>query len=176
VAVKYAVWSRNPDVQQDSVYATPYLEKELLVRFNPDLINPAFVDNPDLTFDRLGNLIPASVISAMNQQVGSGIDFATVMVEKVHKRMTRADSISTSHLFDIWASCVRCGTTCVAMDSLGSGRACREIHAAPDRKGRTSQQMAQSKSFAADTKPLICCQITRCEARHRKQRSQDCWH
>jgi subtilisin family serine protease len=96
VALKYAVWSRSPDVQQDSVYATPYLENELLVRFNPDLINPAFVDNPDLTFDRLGNLIPASVISAMNQQVGSGIDFATVMVEKVHKRMTRADSMSIS--------------------------------------------------------------------------------
>lgn len=96
VALKYAVWSRSPDVQQDNAYATPYLEDELLVRFNPDLINPTFVDNPDLTFDRLSNLIPASVISAMNQKVGSGIDFATVMVEKVHKRMTRADSISIS--------------------------------------------------------------------------------
>jgi subtilisin family serine protease len=32
----------------------------------------------------------------MNQKVGSTIDFAIVMVEKVHKRMTRADSISLS--------------------------------------------------------------------------------
>lgn len=89
-------WDRIKEVYDDTTYSAPYIENEIVVRFNPDLLSVSFVDNPRIQFDYLGNLIPDSVITAMNQKVGGGIDFATAMVEKVHKRMTTADTISIS--------------------------------------------------------------------------------
>ena len=96
IAVKFTIWSRTPDIYEGGPGDPAYIENELLVRFNPELIDPAFVDNPELTFGQLGELIPSHVITAMNQATASGFDFSSVMVEKVHKRMTRADSVSIS--------------------------------------------------------------------------------
>lgn len=96
--LKYTSWKRYQGILMDSLNNPSHIQNEIVVRFSPNIVNLDFVDNKELLYARLEDIIPDSVILLMNEKVDNYYDFHTVRVEKIYKRMTTADSISISRL------------------------------------------------------------------------------
>lgn len=85
-----------------------YRANELIVRFNPDIISPLFVNNRDVIFTELQYIIPDSVLLLMNSKTGLPLDRAKV--SKIFKQLTTADSLSitregdTIYMPKFWSS------------------------------------------------------------------------
>jgi hypothetical protein len=70
-----------------------HFAKEVLVRFAPDLTNTAFIDNKNLRFGKVSQVLNnASVIAEINQEI-SASNFGDWTLIKVHPNMTTADSV-----------------------------------------------------------------------------------
>lgn len=92
VTLCYQQWY-VPQVIVSDINNNPlYRAKELLIRFNPSLVNPAFVNNRDWQFANISDVIPDSVVNIMSAK--TGVDFSKARIGKVFKQLTLADSLS----------------------------------------------------------------------------------
>ncbi len=71
-----------------------FIDNQILVRFNPDYINTANVDNTNKRIGFLNTFVSSSAISAISSLVGFNI--GNLPCYKVHPRLTTSDTISTS--------------------------------------------------------------------------------
>lgn len=72
---------------------TKYIKNEVIVKFDPSIINPLFSDNIDLQYAPVENVLPSSLISLIEQALGLESPSNLVLI-KVYDWMTLSDSIS----------------------------------------------------------------------------------
>lgn len=94
--VKYATFENPGNVVFDSLNQPMYMTEQLIVKFNPAIVNTNFVDNTEKVFGVLNEVIPDSVITNIEQK--TGISLRKSKISKIFLRMTTADSISISRL------------------------------------------------------------------------------
>lgn len=77
----------------DTSFGMNYCTGQLIVRFNPDIVNTDFVNSIDKQYAPIDTVIPDSIISLMSSE--TGYDFSRdVIAVKVFPRTTLDDSIS----------------------------------------------------------------------------------
>ncbi len=93
--VRYDVYVNNAAALLDSLGNPTLLEDQVIIRFMPGIADTSFTDNKDRQFTLLSDLVPDTIAAAMMAALGLQTEDAersTMM--KIHKRYTRADSIS----------------------------------------------------------------------------------
>ena len=94
--IKYSYFDK-PGTTVYTTDSTPwYRSNQLIIKFRPSVVNTAFVDNKDVEFAALGEVVSAATITAMNNKLG--IDCSRLAVMKIMRHMTPADTISISRL------------------------------------------------------------------------------
>ncbi len=94
--VKYSTFVNPINVVLDSLGNPMYISEQIIVKFVPSFVNTGFVDNKDKLFDMLNEVVPDSIVVAMEQK--TGISLRKSKAEKIFTRLTTADSISISRL------------------------------------------------------------------------------
>ncbi|MEZ4721272.1 MAG: S8 family serine peptidase [Flavobacteriales bacterium] len=88
-------WTENDMTPVLDSNAKPlFVGDELLIRFNPDSMDVEFVNNRNLEYGELYDIVSPAVITAMNQYVS--FDFGRQTAFKIFRSITVADSITTS--------------------------------------------------------------------------------
>ncbi|MCW5899230.1 MAG: S8 family serine peptidase [Flavobacteriales bacterium] len=94
--IKYDVYTKDHDAVLDSLGNPLYLDREVIVKFRPHLLDTAFVDNKNMQHTTLDKLVPDSVAGAIAAKLG--VAASRLRVVKTFLTWTRADSISVSRL------------------------------------------------------------------------------
>lgn len=100
VTIKYSYSTRPSDIISDTISNIYYKNNQLLIWFNPEVVDKNFIDNRELEFSLLHEVIHDSIRFEMFTK--SGVDFweTPLKVFKLMTHMTSADSISISRLGD----------------------------------------------------------------------------
>ncbi|HAD11294.1 MAG TPA: hypothetical protein DCF33_02530 [Saprospirales bacterium] len=90
-----------------------HTSNELIVRFNPEIVNTSFVNNLALEFGKISDVVQnSSAITAIDSTITAGGTFSDWDVLKIYKTRTTADSLMTTfdgrvlQLPSYWASFV----------------------------------------------------------------------
>ncbi len=96
VTVKYAQLTHDLIIQYDTLDNPLYPKNELIIRFDPTLINTAAIDNKAKRFGPLSDFVDSAFLNRMNQKTET--DFSSKIAIKIYTNMTTADTITTSRL------------------------------------------------------------------------------
>lgn len=111
LTIKYEYWDRDLEPIEDEVNNITYLENQVILKFNPDLVDIDFVNNRQRVYDNLENIIPDSVYDAIIPLIEGEGQF-TARAVKVYKRLTANDTLSITRQGDtipippFWATLV----------------------------------------------------------------------
>lgn len=138
VTLKYATINRLDEIVLDSTGNPSHRAKEVIVRFDPSALLMSKINKRDVVFGRVNEFVKSSVVTQMENKLGTGGSLATAPMYKVFKRLIPNDSISISRsgktlkMPDFWATFVlqlpdnasRSGLTAIAaadsLNQLGS--------------------------------------------------------
>lgn len=77
-----------------------HFDKQLIVKFKPQLLDLSFVDNKGLIFGDLYDILPSSVVEDIERDLNIDLSKDEIIIEKIYKNLTTADSISITRLGD----------------------------------------------------------------------------
>ena len=97
--IKYETYERNLNTENSQTTGEPsHISNELIIRFRTDVVNTAFVNNRQLFYATLGEVITdVNAISALQSAIGAGEDFAEWTALKVYPNLT-TDMTTTSRM------------------------------------------------------------------------------
>lgn len=95
---KYGFYSRDPQVFEDTIHNVKYIDNEILVKFNPAVVDTNFVNNKSLTFAKLKDIVSADVISEMNEQFEVSPNWGEMMAIKVFPEFSTNYTTAISRL------------------------------------------------------------------------------
>lgn len=83
------------DVVTDSLGQGQYMDHQVIVAFQPKLVNTVFVNDRDKHYTALEDFLPDSIVGKISTAYGEDV-LRKITVEKIFKRITTNDSISIS--------------------------------------------------------------------------------
>ncbi|MEN9582479.1 MAG: hypothetical protein RL641_433 [Candidatus Parcubacteria bacterium] len=97
--VKYSYLELSEGVVNNSAGKPDHLTEQIIVKFDPSIVNTVFVDDKDRNFANIEDVIPDSVVTSMNEYLGFelNIDFKAKLV-KIFGWMKTTDVNSISRL------------------------------------------------------------------------------
>ena len=102
LSFKLEEYERNLQFEVDSVGDPTHASKEVIIRFNPNIINTSFVDDGSLTYGTVGEVITdPNAILAMQQKLNAGRDFSNWKVIKIFHRFNTSITSTTARNGDI---------------------------------------------------------------------------
>ena len=120
---KFELYNRDLTPVVNGQGQPTHSSNELIVRFNPEIVNASFVNNLALEFGKISDVIQnSSVITAIDSTITADGTFSDWVVLKIYKTRTTADALMTTfdgrilQLPSYWASFVlkvprTCGLT-----------------------------------------------------------------
>ncbi|MFK8104557.1 MAG: S8 family serine peptidase [Saprospiraceae bacterium] len=76
-----------------------HINKEIIVRFKPNVIDQAFIDNPNFRYTRFGDVIAdETCFDAMDEKLETSGTLEDWQLIKVHRSLSTRDSMATTHL------------------------------------------------------------------------------
>ncbi|MBK8488529.1 MAG: S8 family serine peptidase [Bacteroidetes bacterium] len=110
VTVKYETWEKPNTNILDSLDRPIYRDNEVIIRFNPELLDKNFIDNKQQVYTNLADvLIDTTYDKIASLLKGNGVQFTPKAI-KIYKQFTSNDSTSISRtgetikLTEFWAS------------------------------------------------------------------------
>ncbi len=97
--IKYVPFRKPEIAALDGNGKPEYVDHELMMTFRSDLINSSFLNNEDIQFAPLSQVLPASEVTAFYNAIDLNPD-AKITVCKILSRFTTADSLSVSRSGD----------------------------------------------------------------------------
>ncbi|TAK37251.1 MAG: T9SS type A sorting domain-containing protein, partial [Saprospiraceae bacterium] len=95
---KINTFLRPQDQVLDQSGNPAHLKDEVIVRFKPGVVKNSFIDNTDLRYGRLGDILDDNFcLQTMIEQL-SGNAVGDWVAVKIHRNMTTADSVATTRL------------------------------------------------------------------------------
>lgn len=91
-SLEYELWARERSVENNQA-GFNHMNNELIVRFDPAVVNTTWVDNKNLLFETLENVIDQSTVTLMSDAAGE--DIRTTHIKKI---VTRMNDLSTYYL------------------------------------------------------------------------------
>ncbi|MFT5265834.1 MAG: hypothetical protein ACI81Y_002745 [Glaciecola sp.] len=74
-----------------------HIANEIVIRFKPDIIDGSFIDNRDLRFSKVEDVIlDQGCLNDIEQKLQTSGTFKDWPIIKVHRNLTRADSVATT--------------------------------------------------------------------------------
>lgn len=113
MTLKYEVLPMSSEYAYDSAGNTLFVRNELIIRFNPEVINTSFIDNLDHIYGNIGEIITdTSLISLMDKKLNVDGDFKNWKMLRVYSNfkttMTKGVSIpgDTIDIPPLWSTFV----------------------------------------------------------------------
>ncbi|MFN3939129.1 MAG: S8 family serine peptidase, partial [Chitinophagales bacterium] len=100
VTVKYEEYEREIDVMEDTIADIKYLNYQLIISFDPSVVDLEFVNDKQRRFDNLQNVIDSSVYNQIYPIIKGNNNQYISKVIKVHAHLTANDSVSITRLGD----------------------------------------------------------------------------
>jgi Subtilase family/Secretion system C-terminal sorting domain/Beta-propeller repeat len=94
LSVKYELFVNDYTIYSDTDSVAQYVNDELIIRFDPAVIDSQFVDSDEYEWEYLSKIIDSSVVDSMRTLIGADGDFKFVGM-KIYKNSR------TSHEYDI---------------------------------------------------------------------------
>ena len=108
--LRYDQLTLPKSIVSDSMANPQYIDNEIMVRFNPTILDPAFINNLDKHFTPIDLVVADSIIVILSNKCG--VDLHGAILSKILTGMTQKDSISITRGGDtivvpkFWASLI----------------------------------------------------------------------
>ncbi|MFN0275526.1 MAG: S8 family serine peptidase [Chitinophagales bacterium] len=99
VTIKYETYEREHEIIEDTINNYSYLDNQLLISFNPAIVDLDFVNNKQQVYDNLQDVIADSVYDIIYPIIKGQGQFTSKAI-KVYKKLTANDSLSITRLGD----------------------------------------------------------------------------
>jgi hypothetical protein len=97
--VKYTNLNLDQEYAYDSLGNPLYVKNELIVKFDPSVVNTAFVDNLDLSYGRADEIIDdPSIISSIDSKLDANGTFDSWTLRKVYTSLTTNKTTGVSRM------------------------------------------------------------------------------
>lgn len=96
--IKYSEFYKEENILYDGNGDPVCVDGELIIKFNPDLVDPMMVDDRGQQFAPLDKFVPMSVVNDICEKIGFKCTPEQLTAFKVFRRMTTADVTSMSRL------------------------------------------------------------------------------
>ena len=93
--ISYEGITINPNNIGTTSDSVKFLKNEVIIKFDPNIINPTFSENRDLHFAYINEVLPDSTVTKIGQAIGIENPNELILV-KVYNWMTPSDSISVA--------------------------------------------------------------------------------
>ena len=100
VTVRYSHFELPPVIVDDTINQTSYLDCQIVVKINQELLDHPFHNNREQQFYSLHQLLHDTVITQMENRTGVNFSSSDLKVVKLHWGLTPADTLSVSRLGD----------------------------------------------------------------------------
>ncbi|MEZ4830325.1 MAG: S8 family serine peptidase [Bacteroidia bacterium] len=93
--LKYEIWERDIQIENDSLGIPEYVKNEIIIRFSSSALLPSPFESTRVKWGNANDFIQPSVIVEMEQKLGE-TNLSSWKTLKVHRNLTLADTVSVS--------------------------------------------------------------------------------